>query len=63
VQAAVEMIDDLDRQIAEIDRELRALGADHPYVPLLMTVPGIAWVLGYTISAEIGDIGSLRQPD
>ena len=37
---AVAMIDDLDRQIAAIDRELRALGADHAYVPLLMTVPG-----------------------
>ena len=37
--------------------DLRAAGADHPYVPLLVTVPGIAWVLGYTIAAEIGDIG------
>jgi len=35
---------------------LRRLGADHRYVPRLMTVPGIAWVLGYTIAAEIGDI-------
>src|SRR5688500_7982558 len=53
VLAAVRMIDDLDGEIAGIDRELRQLGADHPYVPLLMTVPGIAWVLGYTIAAEI----------
>src|SRR3954470_8827112 len=37
VLASVAMIDDLDRQIAAIDRELRALGADHAYVPLLMT--------------------------
>jgi transposase len=56
VLAAVAMIDDLDRQISAIDRELRALGADHPYMPLLMSAPGIAWVLGYTIAAEIGDI-------
>lgn len=27
------------------------MGADHPYVELLRTVPGIAWVLGYTIAA------------
>jgi len=54
VLAAVAMIDDLDCQIAGIDRELKALGADHRYVPLLMSVPGIAWVLGYTIAAEIG---------
>src|SRR3954466_15343793 len=41
VLAAVAMIDDLNEQIAGLDRELRALGADHRYVPLLMTVPGI----------------------
>ena len=62
VLAAVAMIDDLDRQIAGIDRELKALGADHAYVPLLMTVPGIAWVLGYTIASEIGDIRRFASP-
>ncbi len=62
VLAAVAMIDDLDAQIASIDSELRRLGADHRYVPLLMTVPGIAWVLGYTIAAEIGDIERFASP-
>jgi transposase len=62
VLAAVMMIDDLEREIAGIDRELKRLGADHPYVPLLMTVPGIAWVLGYTIAAEIGDIDRFASP-
>jgi transposase len=62
VLAAVAMIDDLDREIAAIDRELRRLGADHAYIPLLLTVPGIAWVLGYTIAAEIGDIHRFASP-
>jgi transposase len=62
VLASVAMIDDLDRQIADIDRELRRLGADHRYIPLLMSAPGIAWVLGYTIAAEIGDIGRFSSP-
>jgi transposase len=62
VAAAVRMIDDLNGEIDGIDRELRQLGADHPYVPLLMTVPGIAWVLGYTIAAEIGDINRFPSP-
>ncbi|WP_217913828.1 transposase [Miltoncostaea marina] len=62
VEAALQMIADLDRQIAGIDRELRALGADHRYVPLLMSAPGIAWVLGYTIGAEIGDIARFSCP-
>jgi transposase len=62
VLAAVRMIDELDEEIGAIEKELRALGADHRYVPLLMTVPGIAWVLGYTIAAEIGDINRFASP-
>jgi transposase len=62
VLAAVSLIDDLDRQIGAIERELRHLGADHRYVSLLQTVPGVAWVLGYTIAAEIGDITRFASP-
>ena len=56
IDASILLIDDLERQIDRINRELKAGGADHPYVPLLLTVPGIGWVLAFTISAEIGDI-------
>jgi len=56
IDASLELIDDLERRIAEINRELRAGGADHPYVPLLLTAPGIGRVLAFTIAAEIGDI-------
>ena len=52
----------LDRQIDELERELGRLGADHRYVPLLCTIPGIAWVLAYTIAAEIGDIARFPSP-
>jgi transposase len=62
VAAALALIDDLDDQVDTCERELRHLGADHPYVPLLMTAPGIAWVLGYTIAAEVGDITRFPSP-
>jgi transposase len=62
VLAAVALIDEIDGQIDGLERELRRLGADHRYVPLLITVPGIAWVLGYTIAAEIGDIERFASP-
>ena len=60
--AAVALIDELDQQVDACEHELRRLGADHPYVPLLMTTPGIGWVLGYTIAAEIGDIARFASP-
>ncbi len=56
VEAALTLIDVLGDQIAACEAELRRLGADHPYVPLLMTVPGISWILAYTIASELGDI-------
>jgi transposase len=62
VQASLRLIDELDEEIAACECELRRFGADHHYVPLLTTVPGIAWVLGYTIAAEIGDIGRFPSP-
>ena len=55
IEASLRLIDELEREITESERELRRLGADHRYVPLLLTVPGIGWVLAYTIAAEIGD--------
>ena len=54
---SLRFVDELDAEIDACERELRAMGADHPYVELLRTAPGIAWVLGYTIAAELGDIG------
>ena len=59
---SLRFVDELDRQIDACEAELRSLGADHPYVALLRTAPGIAWVLGYTIAAEIGDIERFASP-
>lgn len=62
VAASLTLIDDLDEQIARCESELRRLGANHPYVPLLTTLPGVAWILGYTIASEIGDIDRFATP-
>jgi transposase len=62
VLGAVELIDDLERRIGAIEAELKTLGAEHRYVRRLVTVPGIAWVLGYTIASEIGDIERFASP-
>jgi transposase len=62
IAVALSMIDDIDGEIDACERELRALGADHPYVSLLQSAPGIAWVLGFTIASEIGDIERFSSP-
>jgi transposase len=63
LEASLRLIDELDGEIDGYERELHALGADHPYVPHLRTIPGVDWVLAYTIAAEIGDIGRFPSPE
>ena len=31
------------------------MGADHRYVPLLVTAPGFGWINAFTVASEIGD--------
>jgi len=62
VDASLTLIDQIEVQIGAINCELREGSADHPYVPLLLTAPGIGWVLAYTIAAEIGDISRFASP-
>jgi transposase len=62
VSASVALIDDLEGQIAEVNCRLRESHADHPYIPLLLSVPGIGWVLAFTIAAEIGVIERFSSP-
>jgi transposase len=63
VVAALELIDDLERQIEAVNRRLRAGHADHPYIPLLRSAPGIGWVLAFTIAGEIGQIERFASPE
>jgi transposase len=62
VDASLVLIDDLELRISEIEAKLKRSGADHRYIPLLVTAPGIGWINGYTIASELGDIGRFSSP-
>lgn len=62
VACSLELIDTLNLEIDECQRELERLGADHPYISRLVTCPGIGWVLAYTIASEIGEISRFASP-
>jgi transposase len=62
LDASLVVLDDLTARIDGLERELKDLGADHPSMRLLMTVPGVGWVLAYTIGSEIGDIRRFASP-
>lgn len=50
------VIDDLDAQLAPLERELRPHARADPRVQRLMTIPGVAELLGLTLASEIGDV-------
>jgi transposase len=50
------VIDDLDRQLVPLERELRPLARSDDRARLLMTIPGVAELLALTIASEVGDI-------
>jgi transposase len=62
VTVALTLLDHLDEQIHQQERLLRREGLEHPYVPLLVSAPGIGDVLGYTIACELGRIERFPSP-
>ena len=62
VEVSLAVIDDLEMRIARLTVELQRQGADHRYIPLLVTAPGFGWVNAYTVASEIGDIERFPSP-
>jgi transposase len=53
----LKLLDQLRMQIAQVTRELRRQVKRDPAAQRWDTLPGVGWILAYTIQAEIGDIG------
>ena len=52
----LQLLDHVRRQVAGATREFRKQVNRSPDARHLLTIPGISWILGYTIMAEIGRI-------
>ena len=62
IDVSLGLIDDLELQIARLTVELKRQGADHRYIPLLVTAPGFGWINAFTVASEIGDIDRFASP-
>lgn len=61
IKQTLQLLDHVRRQIAQVTRELRRQVRRSPVGERLRTIPGIGWVLSYTVLAEIGDITRFRS--
>jgi transposase len=57
----LQLLDHVRRQIARVTREIRRQLSKSPDGERLRTIPGINWILGYTILAEIGRIERFKS--
>ena len=62
IEVSLRLIDDLEPQIAALTVQLRRQGAEHRYIPLLVTAPGFGWINAFTVASEIGDIARFASP-
>ena len=62
VAASLSLINTLNDEIENCERQLQTMALEHRYIPLLTSCPGIGEILAYTIAAEIGEIGRFASP-
>ncbi len=55
IQSSLDCLDQLDRQIREVTKELDRLARDNPYVKLLRTTPGVGPRTAEAFVAYVGD--------
>jgi transposase len=56
------LIDDLELQISQLTVQLKRQGAEHRYILLLVTAPGLGWINAFNVASEIGDIERFASP-
>jgi hypothetical protein len=60
LQHLIELVRDLQRRLAEIDRELGELAREHPAARRLATIPGAGPIMATALVVAIGAIGRFR---
>jgi transposase len=53
----------VDAELAEVDKELAEVAGDEKRVQLLMTIPGVNYVVALGMLSALGDIGRFRDGD
>lgn len=61
VDGYLALMDQLENQISQLDREVKEKAQEDPQAQLLMTLPGVGPVVAMTFLAEVGDIRRFKS--
>lgn len=56
-------LDEVTEQIERIEKRMKKVFSETPEIKLLMTLPGIGFILAVVIATEIGDVGRFASPE
>jgi transposase len=56
-------LDEVERQIENIEKRMKEVFSPNEETKLLMTMPGVGFILSVVISVEVGDVGRFSGPD
>jgi transposase len=59
----LKLLDQVRRQIAAVTHELRKMVRKNEQAERWRKLPGIGWILAYTVAAEVGDVSRFRDGD
>jgi transposase len=62
IRELLELVEEMDRRIEPIERELGPLARRDERARLLATIPGVGPLLSLTFAAEIGEVSRFRSP-
>lgn len=62
IRGHLEQIDEINRRIDPIDRELRPIAGSDPRARLLATIPGVGPLISLTFASEIGEVSRFSSP-
>jgi transposase len=63
VEKQLELLDDVEDQIKESERQIKAVVRETPAIQFLMTLPGVGMILAIVIAMEVGDVARFCGAD
>ena len=59
----LEQVEALDGQVRQFEQRMQEVFAPTPEIELLMTLPGVGFILGVVIGLEVGDVTRFASPE